>query len=330
MAVVAAQPTVFLRLMTNIDLGSPHTPFPVFAASLDGGGNTVTGLTTMDGANVGLVGTLTGSVSHLFLGRLTITGDMAGAVAARMSSGSIQDVTVLSVGGPSNVVGNNVAGGLVGEMTGGTITQAHVDADVTSPSVSVGGLVGVLQAGTIQKASFVGLAHSMGPTTPVGGAVGRTGLGTMNLAEIRMAGTVMGMTCTGGLVGVTQPPGSVSMVDIRMSGSVQQPVDPMVSVVTAAGLLGCAEGLGNSVNRALVTGEVSGPAPRKALWGGSFPEMVQATQTFYVGTAVTTMDAFGTNLTDADARLRATYSSSWDEMVWSFATGMYPELSRAP
>ena len=132
------------KLKTTLTLSSNEWSSLSFDSTFDGGGFVITGL---DSA---FVSTLTGTVQNLILSDVKIsTSGNAGAVA-NTSSGTIKNVQVVSSSKDSYVKGKTNVGGIVGEMTGGTIENCTSQASV-SGGTKMGGIVGYSSGGTITK-----------------------------------------------------------------------------------------------------------------------------------------------------------------------------------
>ena len=180
-----------------------------FAGSLNGQGNTISGLTIdMPGSGqVGLFGIIGSNaataVQNLNLTGLNITGNQyVGGLAGYLYFGNISSV---SVAGQVNGVGggSQYVGGLVGLM-GGNIANSSSSVTVTgsndSASGSVGGLVGYLNGGEVSKSYATGNVTGY---TDVGGLVGQINSGgALTVYQSYATGTV---TATAGTI-----PGNLS------------------------------------------------------------------------------------------------------------------------
>ena len=169
---------------------SPWTPIGAvpssarFAATFDGQGHTLTGLTSSSGIAAGLFGTVGNGGVIRNLGVINATaavssdGGGAGAVAGIMFSGS-QLYSSYATGGAITAAADNAgAGGLVGALTGSTIRASYSTNAVTVSGARnnsyMGGLVGTT-SGTIIASYAAGAVSGAGGTgNAYGGLVGRS------------------------------------------------------------------------------------------------------------------------------------------------------------
>ena len=167
---------------------NPWTPIPEFNAEFDGRGHTLTGINVAADNDVGLFGRLTASstVRDLGLINVHVTSTIAGAVGAGTLAGFVRGAAITGVyadGGSVTASGHLAkAGGLVGELIGGTIRAAWSTAAVTATgartNLVVGGLVGKRNGGTITAAYAAGPVTSTATLTGIGGLVGESASST--------------------------------------------------------------------------------------------------------------------------------------------------------
>ncbi|TWB43924.1 MBG domain-containing protein [Nitrospirillum pindoramense] len=172
-----------------------------FAATFNGGGHTITGLTINrpGTSDVGLFTQLSGYVHDLTLSAVSITGGSnVGALAGSASGGNITKVTVTG-----SITGNSTVGGLLGS-SGGQLLQTKADTLITASGTNVGGLAGS-NSGTIQDSYSLGGIRTTagGSGQAVGGLVGSNS-GTIQdaYAQTALLGAVRASgSAVGGLVG---------------------------------------------------------------------------------------------------------------------------------
>jgi filamentous hemagglutinin family protein len=180
-----------------------------FTGSFDGLGHTITGLTinrpgwnVMDNNYQGLFGYATGTLRNVGLLNSSISGaNVIGTLAGR-SDGAISNVYA---DGGSVTASVHQAGGLVGQMGGGSIGNSYTNVSVTgtnyaccgggTSSSSIGGLVGKTLGGSISNSYATGSVHG---GTYVGGLVGQN---SANIATSYASGAVTATTSRGGLIG---------------------------------------------------------------------------------------------------------------------------------
>jgi beta-glucanase (GH16 family) len=132
---------IHFMLTDDIDLiYSDWQPINNFSGSLHGNGKAIRNLTINrpSNANQGLFGILNGHVDKLALIDVNITAnDHAGALAGRINDGSVSEVYASGVVN----ISTERAGGLVGFLNGGHITNSISEVDVTGNQI-IGGVVG--------------------------------------------------------------------------------------------------------------------------------------------------------------------------------------------
>jgi filamentous hemagglutinin family protein len=184
-----------------------------FAATFDGAGHVISGLTINRGDYVGLFGFVgwTASIKNVGLAGGTFVGNnMVGSLAGYTSGGTISNVwSTASVTGAS-------AGGLVG-ANGSTITQSYATGTVTGTYSGSGGTAGGLVArnnGTITRSFATGAVK--GVAYAAGGLVGNN---SSTITNSYATGDVRGIIA-GGLAGINgyQISGSYATGDVYASG----------------------------------------------------------------------------------------------------------------
>jgi hypothetical protein len=186
--------------MTWTPIGSSSN---AFNGTFDGGGRTITGLTTSTTSFAGLFGaTDSATIRRLTLvgAHVTATNDAAGVLAGRLGGSTVEDVHVRAstVLVPGTVAGDGYAGGLVGEVYGSTLTTISVDAAVTVAGVNAGGVAGYTEGSTFTDTTTTGAVAADG-----GNAGGLIGLACQtNVTRASAAGPVnSGSAAGGGLIG---------------------------------------------------------------------------------------------------------------------------------
>ena len=136
------------------DGGSNWTPIRGYAGTFDGNGKTITGLTINEllGGNMGLFASIAegGMVKNLTLDDVDITIDMsyAGAVAGQ-NDGTIENCSVSGSVTSSGKLPSAYVGGIVGQNNG-TITGCTVEGSVKAKDADIaGGIAGYHSKGTI-------------------------------------------------------------------------------------------------------------------------------------------------------------------------------------
>lgn len=162
-------------------------------AGLDysGGGYSIAGITVDTDSPAGLFGTVSGGrISHLELLNFSMVGSHAGALAGVATGVDIYGVLACNVGNDAElkIIGTDSVGGLVGNMSGGSIEQCAAALYVHSTAGDAGGLVGSVSDAEISY------SYSGGHTTDgeylifdVDGLPGRT-----NVRGAKNAGGLIG------------------------------------------------------------------------------------------------------------------------------------------
>jgi len=183
-----------------------------FAGTLDGGGHTISNLTTSDtiGQAAGMIVYAEfATIKNLKLTNLHVTGtyDVGGLV------GDCVDCTIEKVAVEGSLSAPNYIGGIVGGLNGGSLTKSYFKGTVTGGAWGAGGLVGLTWPGantdlaTItncyaqaanQTSTLVAGSTASG-VHPAGGIVG-AGSG-MWVEDVYAIGKVTGRGSSGGLIG---------------------------------------------------------------------------------------------------------------------------------
>ncbi|MXR51573.1 hypothetical protein GRX03_08145 [Halovenus sp. WSH3] len=139
-----------------------------------------------------LVGANQGRISAVTVTDGAISNDVATGIIGRHDDGAVSDITVRNV----TIRTNAATGGVVGIQSGGIVERVNVTGLTTDPWFgTVGGIVGELTNGTVRTAAVSGTVS--GGT--VGGIVGEADNGTVT--QVRSTARVDGEDAAGGLVG---------------------------------------------------------------------------------------------------------------------------------
>ncbi len=118
------------------------------------------------------------------------------------STGDVRDLTLSN----ARIIGGSRVGGILGTLSGATLSNAHITGSVTGTIEQTGGLVGVTDSSTIRYSSS---AADVTGITQTGGLVGRARYS--NVENSYATGSVTGTgTFTGGLVGGTDMGGTLT------------------------------------------------------------------------------------------------------------------------
>lgn len=259
--------------------------------------NITTEKTYNGGSSVGgLIGTLTGSVHNSYAKGNITAGDYVGGLVGNLSSGSVTK----SFATGSIVTKYGYVGGLVGEAYDGIISNSYATGNVTSTDAYVGGLVGNLYGGTITE------TYSTGNVT----------INAQNNLEENYAGGFIG-----GLIG-GEIKNSYSLGNVKVISNQK------VSLVGGfAGDLYYRDV--NNISNSYAAGSIDIEAPEQELIGGfvgnSLPQFISDVyynnESGYLG--------LGTPKTVNELKKKETYSG-WDfNAVWDFEEGTgYPVLKQ--
>jgi hypothetical protein len=206
-------------LTTNLNAtGTVWTP-KSFSGTFDGGNFTISNLTidVSNTFNAGFFTTLlNATVKRVRFVNLRVTGQspvsFIGGLAGQASDSLIQEVGV-----EVTVTGNgaSTAGGIVGQMFGGTIDRCYTKGSVNSATLYAGGLVGGMSNSSLSQAS-INRAYSTatvaptntGSTVYAGGIVGYAS--ATDIREIYATGNVTGRGAAGGILGYMDCDGTYS------------------------------------------------------------------------------------------------------------------------
>ena len=168
-----------------------------FEGHFDGDGRTIRNLTIKtDTGRAGLFREIgsDGVVVDLKLMDVAIEGEhRVGAMVGQLH-GVIEGCEV-----SGDIEGLSHVGGLVGEMSAGSVGDSNSSADVTATGMRVGGLIGEVTAGTIASVHAEG--DVFGHSDSVGGLIGRIHTSDVFVSDCSAAGEVHGNGHVGGLVG---------------------------------------------------------------------------------------------------------------------------------
>jgi len=206
-------PNGSISLTANLNAAGFHWHLGYFAGTLDGGTHSITNLTTSDtiGQAAGMiVYAESATIKNLKLLNINVSGtyDVGGVV------GDCVDCTIDNVAVEGALTAPNYAGGIVGGMTGGSITKSYFKGTVTGGAWGAGGLVGLTAlsyntgdyayvmnsyAQAANQTSTLIAGSTASGTHPAGGIVG--GGSSMWVEDVYAIGTVIGRGSAGGLIG---------------------------------------------------------------------------------------------------------------------------------
>ncbi|MEJ2411202.1 MAG: GLUG motif-containing protein, partial [Novosphingobium sp.] len=178
--------------------GAGFAPISGFNGSLIGLNHAINSLTIQDAgsASVGMFTITGGAFRDFTLSNISVvSGGSAGALAYRLSNGSVSNLHV--TGSVESVGAGGQVGGLIGWSDQGQISGSSSAATVIGFG-EVGGLVGRLRVGSISNSYATGAVT--GTSDYVGGLVGSSYQGG-TLTNVYASGAVSGTTNVGGLVG---------------------------------------------------------------------------------------------------------------------------------
>jgi hypothetical protein len=281
-------PSAYFRLSNNIDAtatlnwnynGAIHLGFAPagtastpFTGGLDGNGKTIDHLFIDRPAtdDVGLLGySLGASIDSVALTNVNITGkdNVGGLVGnARPNSSIKQGTTISGSSVTGTVTGNNIVGGLAGELVSAHNSYSSIGnsfAAVTVTGVNeVGGLAGVSGDSSVDAVSIsssYATGNVSGSGTDVGGLEGQNN--NSSIASSYATGNVSGAANTGGLVGesIASGGGSSSIDSSYATGLVTG------TASNTGGLAG--ENSGGSITNSHATATVHGAAETGGLVG---------------------------------------------------------------
>jgi hypothetical protein len=196
------------RLTADINAGGKTWTPKNFTGTFDGNGKRIYDLTINVSGDAGFFSTIsTAIVKNVKFTNLKVTGTwMVGGLA-----GFNQDSVVERIVVEGTVTSNNgfAAGGIFGEMMGGSIDRSYVKGTVNGSLYYIGGLVGFLGAGVDDDHGSISRSYSQSSVSPTttdtsrlvyaGGIVG--GSFAANVHDVYVVGNVTGRGAVGGLVG---------------------------------------------------------------------------------------------------------------------------------
>ena len=211
---MAANPSGSYKLVTDIDMsGIIYTPFE-FTGTLEGNGFTVKNLSlSTDSGSFGIFTRVSGTINNITFENIAIKttaygSNFAGGVCGELAGGTLNRIvfkgTVSGQGGDSADIG-----GLVGKMSSGTISYCESYATVIGNSIenagTTGGIVGFAPGGSIGGCINYGTVTG---AYRVGGIVGDSYI--IPTGVLTNAGVVNGQYYVGGIVGLWECHGSIS------------------------------------------------------------------------------------------------------------------------
>lgn len=190
------------RLTANINAaGQTWTPMD-FTGTFDGNGRTISNLTINVAGDAGFFRYLNQAiVKNVKLINVNVTGTwMVGAVAGFAQDSAVERI---AVEGTITATSGFAAGGIFGEMSGGTLYRSYAKGSVNAAWFYAGGLAGFLAQGEIYE-SYAQMTVSPNTSDPsrevwAGGLVG--GSFAANIHDVYAVGNVTGRGKVGGLVG---------------------------------------------------------------------------------------------------------------------------------
>jgi len=253
-----------------------------------GDGTAITGYSSTSGFS----GTFNGN-GH-YISNLTIDNTVnygLGLFSSVVSGGTIENVGLLG----GSITGSHDTGGLIGDLTTGTVNDTYSSATVNSTGGSVGGLVG-LNAGTISNSYTTG--NITGGNGATGGIVGRNG----NTAN----GSISDVYATGAVTGASGTASSGSydvgaVVGWNFSGTITDAYWNSSTMATGVGYnqSSAVSGGGGLTDTGMMT--------QSSFVGFNFSP--GATWTIYSGNTTPLLNAFLTPLTITAANIQQSYNA---------------------
>lgn len=152
---MANHPDGKFQLLWDVDMeGAQWTPISTFTGTLDGQGYTISNFTVTAGENTGFIAVNQGTVKDLGL-QLELNADkgIAGGIAA-VNEGAISGCAVF---GTMTATGDAVCGGLVGQMTAGTLEASEAGMSIrAAESCTAGLLTGEARNVSVTDCRFTG------------------------------------------------------------------------------------------------------------------------------------------------------------------------------
>ncbi len=193
-------------LLTNdIDLSTlenPWVPITSFSGTIDGGGHQVKGLEYVNiTTKGGLIITNTGNIQNISFPDINITTTASfGVIAGDHSVGKIENVLITGTLSSTNTT--DILGGVVGEISGGQISNVYVNLSIDASCGMIGGIAGRAKtsASTISNCTTEGSITIKAGKTRIAGIVGRgeTGVIIKNcLSSMNITATATGTGANG-------------------------------------------------------------------------------------------------------------------------------------
>ncbi|HEY0894803.1 MAG TPA: filamentous hemagglutinin N-terminal domain-containing protein, partial [Cellvibrio sp.] len=132
------------------------------------------GLTNVSIAGSGTTGGIVGFSFNGLIRRSYTTGSISCVNGIQCGGilGLQQGATLQSVYSSASVSSSDTAGGLVGQLEGGSISDSYATGNISTVGGATGGLVGFMQGGTVTRSFATGTAKSTNDATADGGLVG--------------------------------------------------------------------------------------------------------------------------------------------------------------
>ena len=202
---MTSNPAGKYMLMGNMDASSLTGPLAAnFTGTFDGNGYKMTGLNLNSTASTfGLFNQITGgNIKNLEIegANVSSTGNTVGILAGRVVVAGVIDTVHRT--GSSSVSSDSYAGGLVGRIYGGTVSNSDSTANVNAVNGSAGGLTST-NAATITGSYSTGTVTNTG-VAGTGTSGGITGYNTGTITNSYATGSINNASttgATGGLVG---------------------------------------------------------------------------------------------------------------------------------
>ena len=283
-------------------IGDASTPTATFRGSFDGAGHKITGLW------INRSGT-----------------DNVGLFGRTFNNASIVNLSVETAA--TGIVGKDYVGGLVGYNNNSTITNCHINGDVTG-ATQTGGLIGVCQNSTVENCHAEGTVTGTAALGRIGGLVGVVST-TSNIKYCYADVNVTGNSNTGGLTGYNDNATIENCYAVgNVSGNTQ-----------VGGLVG-SNTFNSKIENCYATGNVSGSGTFGGLVGSNNSSTLtncffdyQTTgrpSSYGVGSTINAAGVTGKNTADMQLQTTFTTPANWDFTagtgVWGICPNTYPFL----
>ena len=192
------------RTISNLDLSFPEWDQVGLFRTLDTDGSisnlhldeiTVEGRQTVGS----LVGRSNGTIENVTASGVDIDGQNRTGGLVGQNGRTIENAVVDGV-----VEGTFSVGGLAGESLQGDISEAVADVDVEATERRAGGLVGTVDGGTVTDSEAHGNAVAVGDTNTAGGLIANIQGSTTQISNSHATGDVEGALYVGGFAGVNE------------------------------------------------------------------------------------------------------------------------------